>query len=71
MKMINYRKKALILECGICKDVIQSQYRNHFAACQCGETFTDGGDDYARFSAGENTIVLKEFGETREIDYEF
>jgi hypothetical protein len=71
VKMISYKKKALILQCGICKDVIQSQYRNHFAACQCGETFTDGGDDYARYSSGEDTIVLKEFGATWEIKDEF
>jgi len=69
--MISYKKKALILQCNICKDVIQSQYRKHFAACRCGETFTDGGDDYARFSTGEHAIFLKEFGDTWEIKDEF
>lgn len=62
--MVDYKKKALILQCTNCKDVVQSQYRNHFAACHCGEVFTDGGDDYARFgcNAGFEYVVLKEFG---------
>lgn len=62
--MVNYKKKALILQCGKCKDVIQSQYRNHFAACHCGDVFTDGGDDYARYGCapGSEFVVLKEFG---------
>ena len=62
--MVNYKKKALILQCSNCKDVIQSQYRNHFAACHCGNVFTDGGDDYVRYGSelGSDAVILKEFG---------
>lgn len=69
--MINYKKKALILQCGKCNDVIQSQYRRHFTTCQCGEIFTDGGDDYFRCSLNENTIVLKDFGAVWEVEDEY
>ena len=69
--MINYKKKALILQCDNCKDVIQSQYRRHFITCKCGEIFTDGGDDYFRCSANENTVVLKDFGVVWEIEDEY
>jgi hypothetical protein len=62
--MIDYKKKAVILQCNNCKDVIQSQYRRHFAACHCGQIYTDGGDDYIRIGAepGAEYEVLKEFG---------
>ena len=69
--MINYKKKALILQCGKCKDVIQSQYRRHFIACQCGDIFTDGGEDYMKCSTNEDTIVLKNFGVTWEVEDEY
>lgn len=60
--MISYTKKAIILQCGKCKDIIQSQYRHDYAPCECGDIFVDGGDDYSRYSLGEATVVLKEYG---------
>jgi hypothetical protein len=71
VEMVNYKKKALILQCTNCKDVIQSQYRRHFTACHCGEVFTDGGDDYARYGSnpGFDFVILKEFGvQLEEVD---
>jgi hypothetical protein len=69
--VVNYKKKALILQCTNCKDVIQSQYRRHFAACHCGQVYTDGGDDYVRvgFDPGAEFVVLKQFGvQIEEVD---
>lgn len=60
--MINFKNKAIILQCGRCKDIIQSQYRHDYVRCECGEIFVDGGDEYSRYSLGEGTVVLKEYG---------
>jgi hypothetical protein len=68
--IIDYSKPALIMQCGKCEEVIQSQNRHDFRRCKCGEVFVDGGNDYARYGLGSNYVgvILKEFGIKRRKD---
>lgn len=44
------------IRCLDCNDIIQSNYRNDFVRCSCGNSFVDGGDSYTR--AGGNIVFL-------------
>jgi hypothetical protein len=36
------------LQCGLCKDIIESVHVHDFKWCQCGAVAVDGGTDYLR-----------------------
>jgi len=49
-------------QCGLCGDIIFSNYRHDFVSCGCGNIFVDGGHDYFRRGAKDmsNFIDLSE-----------
>lgn len=67
------KNKYLILHCLKCDNYIRSMHRHDFATCSCGTCFIDGGNEYARYGAldessfelyiedekGVRTLVLK------------
>lgn len=42
------------VQCGRCKEIIESTNRNDFVTCSCGGLFVDGGLHYERRGGSEN-----------------
>lgn len=41
------------LRCEHCGETIYSAYRHDYRTCECGDTFIDGGSEYARWGGGD------------------
>ncbi len=49
------KNKYLILHCLKCDNYIRSMHRHDFATCSCGTCFIDGGNEYARYGAPDDS----------------
>lgn len=58
-----FEKYVNICKCKTCGDILHSESRHDFVECSCGESFTDGGNDYIRRGGNTRELTLKEYGE--------
>ena len=59
------------ITCPICKETIYSRARHDFRHCKCGDTFIDGGFDYARYgSEGVPILSNKDVNATKRELYD-
>jgi len=63
LQEVSYDEDAAIVQCPRCKVVLQSRSVHDFVSCKCGLIFTDGGNEYARYSM--ESVVLKPFGKKK------
>jgi hypothetical protein len=56
------------IECKLCGDVIESEFRHDFRSCKCGAVYVDGGKDYMRRGGNIENMIDRSIFEEEDND---